>query len=119
MFEHLFAPITINGMILKNRIAAVPTSDPFEEKALGGAAMVIAGHAILEPGFSSFARSDEPWPFEKYEREAIHERVMVVDAATPSVSSGSGILWACSRQSPGSACRTGSGSICRLRRRCL
>lgn len=78
MLEHLFAPITINGMILKNRIVAAPTSDLFEEKALGGAAMVIAGHAIVEPGFSSFASSDEPWPFEKYEREATHERVMGV-----------------------------------------
>lgn len=78
MFDHLFAPITINGMTLKNRIVAAPTGDLFEEKALGGAALVIAGHAIVEPGLSSFASGDEPWPFEKYEREATHERVMGV-----------------------------------------
>ena len=54
MFEHLFQPITINGMILKNRIIATPTSDDFEEKAMGGAGMVIAGHTIVEPGRSSF-----------------------------------------------------------------
>lgn len=46
MFEHLFKPLGVNGMILKNRIIATPTGDDFEEKAMGGAALVIAGHAI-------------------------------------------------------------------------
>lgn len=78
MFESLFEPITINGMILKNRIVAAPTSDLFEEKALGGAALVIAGHAIVEPGRSSFSTGDEPWLFEKYQREATHDRVMAI-----------------------------------------
>ena len=49
MFDHLFKPISVNGMILKNRIIATPTGDDFEEKAMGGAALVIAGHAIVEP----------------------------------------------------------------------
>lgn len=75
MFDHLFQPITINGMILKNRIIATPTGDDFEEKALGGAALVIAGHAIVEPGRSSFASPDEPYLFSKYEREGTRERV--------------------------------------------
>lgn len=78
MFEHLFQPITINGMILKNRIIATPTGDDFEEKALGGAALVIAGHAIVEPGRSSFASPEEPYPFSKYERESTRERVLKV-----------------------------------------
>ena len=43
MFDHLFKPISVNGMILKNRIIATPTGDDFEEKAMGGAALVIAG----------------------------------------------------------------------------
>lgn len=34
MFDHLFQPININGMILKNRIIATPTGDDFEEKAM-------------------------------------------------------------------------------------
>ena len=76
MFDHLFAPITINGMTLRNRIVAAPTSDEFREKAAGGAALVIAGHTIVEPGRSSFASAAEPWLFEKYEREATHERVL-------------------------------------------
>ena len=60
MFDNLFAPLTVNGMILKNRIVAAPTSDLFEEKATGGAGMVIAGHAIVEPGRSSYASPVEP-----------------------------------------------------------
>lgn len=65
-------------MILKNRIIATPTGDDFEEKALGGAALVIAGHAIVEPGRSSFASPDEPYLFSKYERERTRERVLKV-----------------------------------------
>ena len=68
-FEHLFKPIKINNMIAKNRIVAAPVGDTFEEKALGGAGIVIAGHAIVEPGKSSFASADEPDIFSKYEVE--------------------------------------------------
>lgn len=78
MFDHLFQPININGMILKNRIIATPTGDDFEEKAIGGAALVIAGHAIVEPGKSSFASPDEPYLFSKYEREKTRERVLKI-----------------------------------------
>ena len=78
MYNHLFQPISINGMILKNRIVATPTGDDFEEKALGGAALVIAGHAIVEPGRSSFASPEEPYPFAKYEREATRKKVLKI-----------------------------------------
>lgn len=78
MFEHLFQPITINGMILKNRIVATPTGDDFEEKAMGGAGLVMAGHCIVEPGRSSFASGAEPWPFAKYEREKTREKVLKI-----------------------------------------
>ncbi|NCB32831.1 MAG: FAD-dependent oxidoreductase [Erysipelotrichia bacterium] len=78
MFDNLFKPIEINGMILKNRIIAAPTGDLYEEKAIGGAALVIAGHAIVEPGRSSFASKNEPWLFDKYERDTTHERVMKI-----------------------------------------
>lgn len=78
MLDHLFSPISINGMILKNRIIADPTGDVFEEKALGGAALVIAGHAIVEPGKSSFSSKDEPWIFSKYERENTRQRVLKI-----------------------------------------
>ncbi len=81
MFDNLFTPLTVNGTILKNRIVAAPTSDLFEEKAAGGAGMVIAGHAIVEPGRSSYASPAEPWLFSKYERETTHERVLKVHQA--------------------------------------
>ena len=78
MFDHLFKPISVNGMILKNRIIATPTGDDFEEKAMGGAALVIAGHAIVEPGRSSFASPEEPYPFAKYEREETRKKVLKI-----------------------------------------
>lgn len=78
MFDHLFQPINVNGMILKNRIIATPTGDDYEDKAMGGAALVIAGHAIVEPGKSSFASADEPYLFSKYEREKTRERVLKI-----------------------------------------
>lgn len=78
MLDHLFQPINVNGMILKNRIIATPTGDDYEDKAMGGAALVIAGHAIVEPGKSSFASADEPYLFSKYEREKTRERVLKI-----------------------------------------
>lgn len=77
-YPHLFAPLSINGVVLKNRIVATPTGDFFEDKALGGAAMIITGHAIVEEGRSSFASADEPDVFSKYEREATRHRVLQV-----------------------------------------
>lgn len=86
MFEQLLRPLNVNGMILRNRIIATPTGDAFDEKALGGAALVVAGHAIVEPGRSSFASEDEPWPFAKYEREATRKRVLKVHQAGSKAS---------------------------------
>ena len=86
MFEQLLRPLNVNGMILRNRIIATLTGDAFDEKALGGAALVVAGHAIVEPGRSSFASEDEPWPFAKYEREATRKRVLKVHQAGSKAS---------------------------------
>ena len=86
MYEHLFTPITINGMTLKNRIIAAPTGDLYEEKARGGAALVIAGHAIVEPKKSSFSSKEEPWLFDKYQREAARERVLRIHAGGAKAS---------------------------------
>lgn len=80
-FPHLFAPLTINGLTLKNRIVATPTGDFFEDKALGGPAVVITGHAIVEPGRSSYSSPDEPDAFAKYERESTRHRVLKVHQA--------------------------------------
>ena len=75
-FPNLFTPITINSLTLKNRIVATPTGDFFEDKALGGPAVVITGHAIVEPGRSSYSSPDEPDAFAKYERESTRHRVL-------------------------------------------
>lgn len=77
-FQNLFSPIQINGLMVKNRIVATPTGDYFDEKALGGAGIVVTGHAIVEDGRSSFASGEEPDAFAKYEREATRRRVLKV-----------------------------------------
>lgn len=58
-YEHLFSPIKVNGIYLKNRIIAAPIGEEFADKAIGGAALVVCGHTIIEPGRSSFASGDE------------------------------------------------------------
>ncbi len=65
-YPHLFSPIKINSLMSRNRIVASPIGDFFEEKALGGAGIVICSHTIVEPGRSSFASPDEPYIFHKY-----------------------------------------------------
>ena len=61
--------------MIKNRIVAAPVSDTYENKALGGAGVVIAGHAIVQYGKSSFASANEPDIFTKYEIEKTVSRV--------------------------------------------
>lgn len=86
MFEHLFKPIKINQMISKNRIVAAPLNDTFEEKALGGAGIVIAGHAIVEYGKSSYASPTEPDIFTKYEFEKTVSRIRRIHQAGAKAS---------------------------------
>lgn len=85
-FPHLFSPLIINGMVTKNRIVAPPTGDFFEDKALGGAGIVVAGHAIVEPGHASFASADEPDAFAKYEVAETRRRVLKVHQAGAKAS---------------------------------
>lgn len=85
-FKYLFKPIKINNMISKNRIVAAPVGDVFEEKALGGAGIVIAGHAIVEFGKSSFASADEPDIFTKYEVEKTRQRILKIHQAGAKAS---------------------------------
>lgn len=74
-FPNLYSPIKINNMVSRNRIVAAPTGDVFEEKALGGAGIVICGHTIVEPGRSSFASGNEPYLFHKYSVEEAQSRI--------------------------------------------
>lgn len=86
MFDYLFSPIKINGMISKNRIIAAPVNETFEEKALGGAGIVIAGHAIVEYGKSSYASPTEPDIFTKYEYEKTVSRIRRIHQAGAKAS---------------------------------
>lgn len=79
-YDHLLSPICINGLMVKNRIVAAPTGDDFEEKALGGAGIVVAGHAIVQYGRSSFASPTEPDIFSKYEVEGAVQRIRAIHA---------------------------------------
>lgn len=74
-YKNLFSPLKVNSMILKNRIIAAPIGEEFSEKALGGAALVICGHTIVEPGRSSFASGNEQSGFFKYEVEKTQEKI--------------------------------------------
>ena len=55
-YPHLFSPIQLNKLTLRNRIVAAPIGELYEPKARGGAGLVVCGHTIVEPGRSSFAR---------------------------------------------------------------
>lgn len=85
-YKHLLSPVTINNTIVKNRIVAAPVSDEFEEKAIGGAGIVIAGHAIVEYGRSSFASPTEPDIFTKYQAEQTVSRIRQIKQAGAKAS---------------------------------
>lgn len=80
-YEHLFSPIKVNNLMLKNRIIAAPIGEEFTEKALGGAALVICGHTIVEPGRSSFASGNEQSGFHKYEVEKTQAKIRLCHRA--------------------------------------
>lgn len=80
-YEHLFSPIKVNGIHLKNRIIAAPIGEEFADKAIGGAALVVCGHTIVEPGRSSFASGDEQSGFYKYEVEKTQEKIRICHRA--------------------------------------
>ena len=76
-YEHLFSPIKINNLVLKNRIVAAPIGDEYKQKAIGGAGLVICGHTVVEPGKSSFASPDEQSAFFKYKVESTRQSIRV------------------------------------------
>lgn len=82
-YPHLFSPIKINSLIIKNRIVAAPTeniADSFYEKSCGGAGIVIASSTFVEPERSSWMSADDRYAFTKYEIEKMKDRVRMVQA---------------------------------------
>lgn len=74
-YPHLFSPIQLNNLTLRNRIVAAPIGELYEPKARGGAGLVVCGHTIVEPGRSSFASGEEPTAFFKYEVEKTRQKI--------------------------------------------
>lgn len=74
-YPHLFSPIKINNMTVRNRIVAPPIGQIFAEKALGGAGIVVAGSTLIEPGRSSVASGDEPYLFSRYSVNEAQQRI--------------------------------------------
>lgn len=74
-YNHLFSPMKLNQLMLKNRIVAAPIGEEYAPKALGGAGLVICGHTVVEPGRSSFASGSEQSAFFKYEVERTQEKI--------------------------------------------
>ncbi len=85
-YPHLFTPIKINNMLVRNRIIATPMGHDFYDKSLGGAGIIIAGSVITEPGKSSWASPDEPYGFSKYQVEKTRERILIAQQAGAKAS---------------------------------
>ncbi len=85
-YPHLFSPIKINNMVVRNRIVSTPMGHNFADKALGGPGILIAGSVITEPGRSSWASPDEPYGFSKYEVEKTRQRILIAQQGGAKVS---------------------------------
>ncbi|WP_067841380.1 oxidoreductase [Amphibacillus sediminis] len=84
-FPNLFKPMRIKNVIFNNRIIATPAG-PFQDKALGGAGVIITGSANVSRKRASYSRPDEPYIFDKYEREATKKRVVIAHQAGAKAS---------------------------------
>lgn len=85
-YPHLFSPIRLGDTLVQNRIVANPMSEHYEDRCRGGAGVVICGHAIVEPGRSSWMSADEPYAFSKYERESTVARARMARAGGAAAS---------------------------------
>jgi len=65
-YELLLSPIKMNSLMLKNRIISTPVGR-VDEKAKGGAAVVIEGSIAVDCE-KSFWKKDSIYPFAKYEK---------------------------------------------------
>ena len=67
-YPHLFQPIKINNLVLRNRVVATPIGDICsKEKATGGAGLFIMGGSMVNDHRAVYA--DIPYLFHKYERQ--------------------------------------------------
>ncbi len=84
-FPNLFKPLKIKNIVFTNRIIATPAG-AYNDKAIGGAGVIIAGSANVSRKRASYSRPDDPYIFDKYEREKTKERVIVAKQAGAKAS---------------------------------
>lgn len=84
-FPHLFKPLKIKNVVFTNRIIATPAG-AYNDKAIGGAGVIIAGSANVSRKRASYSHPDDPYIFDKYEREKTKERVIVAKQAGAKAS---------------------------------
>lgn len=71
-YPHLFSPLKVKNVILKNRIVATPVGDPIEA-ARGGAGLVIDHSVPVDLPNAYWGKV--PHPFSKYELENTKKRI--------------------------------------------
>ncbi|RLM05362.1 FAD-dependent oxidoreductase [Gibbsiella quercinecans] len=84
-FPNLFKPIRIKNIMFNNRIIATPAG-PYDDKALGGAGVIITGSANVSRKRASYSRPDDPYPFDKYQIEGTRKRVIIAHQAGAKAS---------------------------------
>ncbi|MEF2964983.1 FAD-dependent oxidoreductase [Paenibacillus sp. M1] len=84
-FPNLFKPIRIKNVMFNNRIIATPAG-PYNDKAIGGAGVIITGSANVSRKRASYSRPDEPYIFDKYQIEATRNRVVIAHQAGAKAS---------------------------------
>jgi len=100
-YPHLFSPIKINSIMVSNRIIANPIGHVYEDKALGRPGVVIAGSVITQPGKSSWASSEEPYAFGKYQVEKTRQRILIAHRGGAKASIEIGHAGQYARVAPG------------------
>ncbi len=67
-YPHLFSPIKINNLYLRNRVVSTPIgAHCTQEKATGGAGLFIMGGSMVNDRRAAYAKI--PYLFDKYERQ--------------------------------------------------
>ncbi|WP_440896880.1 FAD-dependent oxidoreductase [Amphibacillus sp. Q70] len=84
-FPNLFKSIKIKNTMFNNRIIATPAG-PYEDKAKGGSGVIITGSAHVSRKRASYSHPDEPYIFDKYERESTKKRVVIAKQAGAKAS---------------------------------
>lgn len=84
-FPNLFKPLKVNNVMFNNRIIATPAGS-YDDKAIGGAGTIITGSINASRKRASYSSPNEPYGFDKYQREATKNRVITAHQAGAKAS---------------------------------